>query len=257
MKPCIFCSKPADSHEHVIPQWIYKKCGDDFTGTRFFRGRYVEGKGLMEEGQPLPKSVKSKIVCEDCNGGWMSDLETQAIKSFGLLCELEWPVLHRTVIEQVRDDRDTLTRWLMKTAACCLFALPSDERMPDEDLNAVYKNLPIRNVWVDLAHCEGDGVVVSFLRGFQTINGGRLTPNMVDIDGQNFHFVIQINHLLLRIGRAVNAHVQYRTDVGPVPFRIYPEPDKTIPRVMTFSDFQAFQHAVVLNTWKGCKEGGK
>jgi len=68
MPDCIFCPNPADSVEHVFPQWVLdrKKLGP----SRFHFGNRPERVADID--------LTVKSVCGACNNGWMSDLENDA-----------------------------------------------------------------------------------------------------------------------------------------------------------------------------------
>jgi hypothetical protein len=71
MSKCIFCNNAANSKEHIIPQWllsILPNPGDAF--------RFKIGNKDPVLSPSIERTVKA--VCQDCNRGWMSDLEVEA-----------------------------------------------------------------------------------------------------------------------------------------------------------------------------------
>ena len=76
-RQCAFCSQIANlTGEHLWSDWIGK-----LLGTRKYTFTRIEpdGRELRWEGNEL--NLKAKVVCENCNSGWMSDLES-ATKPF-------------------------------------------------------------------------------------------------------------------------------------------------------------------------------
>jgi hypothetical protein len=120
-RQCLFCGSVGKlTEEHVFGDWL-QKLGFTGPGLR----ELVEDADLknrvLQEGHPFNKTLR--IVCEDCNGGWMSKLETAA-KS--LLIQMF------NTSGKVRLDEDsqiTLARWAFKTA-CVLSQLGSRKTFP-------------------------------------------------------------------------------------------------------------------------------
>jgi hypothetical protein len=100
---CLFCANNPNSKEHAWPNWLLKMRKDKNWGPirRSVEGLPVEITASAE--------VKIKAVCQICNNGWMSRLETEN-KSLigGLLNDLSLPLdtSHQT----------SLARWTLKTA---------------------------------------------------------------------------------------------------------------------------------------------
>lgn len=79
-KLCIFCDRAADSKEHFWPEWMHellpqlpdpRHSRQSFTyhpsGAQDTRG--VDGR------QGAVHTIKMRVVCSDCNNGWMNRLE--------------------------------------------------------------------------------------------------------------------------------------------------------------------------------------
>ena len=72
-RTCVFCRAPASSREHVFPQWL----------SRYYHER--EADGVFTLWSPEGRARKVRIVdatvrrvCEACNSGWLSRLETSS-----------------------------------------------------------------------------------------------------------------------------------------------------------------------------------
>jgi len=71
--------------------------------------------------------------------------------------------------------------------------------------------------------------------------------------GDGFKFIVQFNHLLLRIAQAPGANVTYQSQRGELPVRLYPTPIPRTPENFAYEDIMKFEHSVVLETWAGCR----
>ena len=117
-RTCFFCGRRGSlSKEHVWPRWIQKYV-DTPEPTRSSRttGFYHEGDTITIEPDritpPRQGSVltfKVRIVCERCNNGWMSKLESQAKPILRSLISDEAAVIEAAAAA-------TLATWAVKTA---------------------------------------------------------------------------------------------------------------------------------------------
>jgi len=78
MKNCLFCNNIANSKEHIVPVWLSNAL--ERTEEEIIMNYHSLGANEIREQGKL-KGFKTKSVCEHCNNGWMSQLETQ-VKSF-------------------------------------------------------------------------------------------------------------------------------------------------------------------------------
>ena len=77
-KQCLFCASEANSKEHLWSDWILKRLGTQPTRIKMGKAR----------ASTVPHSViEVRCVCIPCNGGWMSDLESENIPIIGRLME--------------------------------------------------------------------------------------------------------------------------------------------------------------------------
>src|SRR5260370_6566851 len=77
-KQCLFCASEANSKEHLWSDWILKRLGTQPTRIKMGKAR----------ASSVPHSViEVRCVCIPCNGGWMSDLESENIPIIGRLME--------------------------------------------------------------------------------------------------------------------------------------------------------------------------
>jgi hypothetical protein len=71
-RQCIFCPSPANTKEHVWPEWVLAVIDQD----RPFRFELGSDPEFVFSGE-----FKIRCVCGTCNHGWMSRLENE-VKPF-------------------------------------------------------------------------------------------------------------------------------------------------------------------------------
>jgi hypothetical protein len=88
LQNCIFCGNGGVTGEHIYSKWMhsYLCLGPKYGRTEFRehieslpdnRGVSLTRKGKIRKTERVV-STKLKIVCRDCNNGWMSGIEMQA-----------------------------------------------------------------------------------------------------------------------------------------------------------------------------------
>jgi hypothetical protein len=106
--PCVFCGSTTSkiNKEHVIPNWISKLFADEDS----------QGYGIIRDGKletafiaPLLQQTVG-VVCELCNGGWMSKLEHDVMPNLGPMIQSG-----RTTKLPPQSQR-LLATWSVKTA---------------------------------------------------------------------------------------------------------------------------------------------
>ena len=126
VRSCVFCgielTKSNRSKEHIVPEWLQKARGlsDQTLSAGFGTASSLTIKRQMD----LDSFLAGK-VCENCNNGWMHDLE-EATRSL-LIRLLDRDANPETLGEE---ERQQLTKWAIKTAISCNSAL-SDEPQID------------------------------------------------------------------------------------------------------------------------------
>jgi hypothetical protein len=98
---CAFCPNPANTLEHLWPDWILKS----LRASQPIR-HTIGKRPPFDVKSP---EVKTRAVCEQCNGGWMSNLEVVNRPLVGaLIHDISAPI---EPIQQAN-----LAAWTMKTA---------------------------------------------------------------------------------------------------------------------------------------------
>ncbi len=99
-RQCIFCPNPANSKEHLWPEWALKSIG---------RHRPIVRRTHGVPGKEFQSPISVKHVCRECNSGWMSALESD-IKSY------VQPMLHGVALALTKEQQAAICAWALKTA---------------------------------------------------------------------------------------------------------------------------------------------
>jgi len=101
METCIFCDNPANSKEDLFPRWILKRVK---TGVPLYRQLGDAPPELTED-----QEVRIPCVCQSCNNGWMSKMETTVQKFAG-------PMIEDFYLPLDRQYQQNLSEWAVKFA---------------------------------------------------------------------------------------------------------------------------------------------
>jgi len=104
---CIFCNKPAETLEHVLPAWTYELEAGAIGWKIVKSGGNESTRAWFAES--ARRTLRVHVVCTSCNNGWMSRLE-EAYKP--LLLRL---LAGRPVTLSLEEQR-LVSRWALKTA---------------------------------------------------------------------------------------------------------------------------------------------
>lgn len=75
MKQCAFCPHTAKlSAEHILGKWM----NELFAGR--MKGEYSDGAGRHRKWESTEIDWTARVVCENCNNTWMSDIESKHAK---------------------------------------------------------------------------------------------------------------------------------------------------------------------------------
>ena len=109
-KSCIFCGRKGNkSKEHLWPEWMHEYLpyvgdGNHIRESNTFQWKTpVDEKKLKRQGQLF--TTKFRVVCSDCNNGWMSRLEEAVKPMFLKMIRGEKVSLHKS-------DQELLSRWI-------------------------------------------------------------------------------------------------------------------------------------------------
>ena len=125
---CVFCKAAETSREHVVGEWVGKLFPEEQQSTYGI----MRANGDIISFQRKPFDLKVKVVCVNCNTGWMSDLETAVMSRLG------------PMIQSARATRltpcfqSTLATWAVKTALMMEYLHPAPRVIPDTEYAALY-----------------------------------------------------------------------------------------------------------------------
>ena len=193
---CIFCHKKGKrAKEHVWPLWLQKHLG--------VCSEMRQGVHRSLNGQPISKriqsynSMKYGEICEKCNNGWMSDIESRVkstlIKAIASR-RVDTPYLDRT-------ESSDLSIWCFKTVLILNAADNYRSIIPKAHYRYLYDNRTIpSNVFIDMGVCPW----LDALSSKQTQN---LIGNLLDEDDSalenklkhRYNIVIGIDKIVFRV----------------------------------------------------------
>jgi hypothetical protein len=99
-RSCVFCGNPANSREHVWPQWVSRHFAAPFKLVDLSRDIPPRSMDTLD--------AQVRRVCQGCNGGWMSQLEAQAKP-------LLEPMFDGNPVTLEPDVQAVLAAWTVKT----------------------------------------------------------------------------------------------------------------------------------------------
>jgi hypothetical protein len=127
---CIFCEGTRLTKEHVWPNWLGNYLSRDAPYTlhttsfgKIADGNVTHGIRIDKRRTGDPKSRKLRIVCRDCNNGWMSRLQTECKSFLPSYIAGEWPGLDNAQQQQ-------LAAWATMFTMVCEFADPRTRATP-------------------------------------------------------------------------------------------------------------------------------
>jgi hypothetical protein len=107
---CIFCGQRANSSEHVWPGWLARIIeqlpGKNKTLSSIRTNQHGERRGWKKD---RPEIITKNVCKVGCNGGWMSDLESEA-------ASIIRPMVNGEEQTLTGKQQATITIWMIKTA---------------------------------------------------------------------------------------------------------------------------------------------
>jgi hypothetical protein len=129
VKVCVFCGGIPLTKEHVLPRWL--KVALDPTVRRH---RYIRvSNGTVRQHDSTPLDAQVKIVCSDCNSGWMNQLEEDVRRFLPDLIQGNPCVLDT-------EAQRALASWSLKTMLMLQYTHPAEVRViPVSDITRFHE----------------------------------------------------------------------------------------------------------------------
>ena len=249
VRKCLFCGATADSQEHVFAEWLTKRMR---ARNQKFQAAVFNGEtGLKTYGWTTPGKYRTKQVCDDCNNGWMSQLEQDFQQKVGGLIEPDWPLLAEEMVQSLQDHSEMMVRWMIKTAIIFEKASPKGVRpvIPVEVRSMAIGKERTEDFFLAVANIQTADFMPNLSKGYPVWKNGIYNNHMVHRDG--FSFAVHLNHLAIRLIRAPNSQAGIKMfrfakdNKAKAPFWIIP---KTInyedPVDHSFPAFKLFMDSI-------------
>jgi hypothetical protein len=137
---CIFCGALPLTKEDLFPKWMSEVISAPAAARPLAkRGQYLrrfESNGEITEqrwGSYKVLGLTARCVCENCNGGWMSDIEAVA-------CSILTPMIHDRAVELGRDSQRAIATWLALKAIVFRYGSRPVFPAPPETLRYIHQN---------------------------------------------------------------------------------------------------------------------
>jgi hypothetical protein len=145
---CAFCRSPNLTREHVLPDWL-TEIGLDLEPSIHHAGPINR---LPREWSARPYTTTVRMVCGDCNSGWLSRLEGEAKPIIA-------PLIRGEGRRLPYDDQALIAAWTCKTALVSLLASSEEARangygVPLTEYTTLYAHrdrlepLPFSQYWI-------------------------------------------------------------------------------------------------------------
>jgi hypothetical protein len=130
-RTCVFCGGTPLTREHVLPRWLRAAFPD--ADGRAVHVRESLTNQHVREGSLL--DATAKIVCGDCNSGWMNDLEAE-VRDF-----LPRMIRGRPIMLGAKRQA-ALAIWCVKTVMMLQTTHPKEDQqaIPAEDYAALFRD---------------------------------------------------------------------------------------------------------------------
>jgi hypothetical protein len=161
-RTCIFCGGNKLSKEHFWSKWIDPLISSQFSfryeanGVQIGRGKVIRTGYTERTGKPTSKRLR--VVCKQCNNGWMSALEANAKRVLTPL------ILGKRTTLTASDQRSIAT-WVSLKSIISEHNIHDDEVTPQTARSAFRKNpQPLSGMIIWIGECGQGGWQSAFYR---------------------------------------------------------------------------------------------
>jgi hypothetical protein len=216
--PCIFCGSTPTTKEHVFPRWLNRYLSSQH--QQLEQARYGEGAfDITRQSVGLDFTVRK--VCDSCNSGWMSSLESEMINILHpIISGLDLRLLPLKSQRQI-------ALWGVKTAMVLdntqvAPVLPSAQLARMRSHHAIPRNT---RVWLGACN-ELYPLVTSYTVRIDLEN--RQNPDILHSGG--FYSPMKIGHLCLYVYfTPADVTIQYPPRYRAAVARIWPRRGSSLP----------------------------
>lgn len=145
-KVCVFCrSTERVNKEHLFPKWMHPHLPRTAEHARLKTESGTTGTPHHRQGDV--STIVFRVVCEKCNGGWMSELEARAKP-------LLIPAMNARPLTLTKDHQRTLATWIAVKMTVGEFANFPGKLISPIDATFLKEHSQPPNTWdIWLAHC--------------------------------------------------------------------------------------------------------
>jgi hypothetical protein len=235
---CVFCGKPGGSEEHIISTSVQRRMR--ITEVEIESGiRDAEDYGQFRKSHRFEKLV-TREVCDECNRGWMSQLEIDFLAVAGKLIQPDWPEVDAAFIRECVKGSTTIGRWAIKTAITASLAGVLHYRIPPEIAVGVRLGKLPETFALKLAHIRERSFNLLINPGFKFL-GENGEEWKVSESGKAFDAVFQLNHLAIRAINAPRATVGFEAPDRILPISAFPVAGDVSLSEYSFASFDDFE----------------
>lgn len=152
---CVYCARTFSkrhgrdrSGEHIIPRWshsLFERPGGDLLHQRIGLARQIDGKTHLvmpnfrkRAGDFASRQVK--VVCSDCNSGWMSRLEGEVRDYLSSLVTGE-------LVSLTPEHQSFVAKWVAMKTMLAEYTSPADLVIPRSELHRFYAERTLTSSW--------------------------------------------------------------------------------------------------------------
>jgi len=212
-RKCIFCGRRKISNEHIFAQWLLKELDINDKYVTMTHSSAI-GIPVSNRKHPFSKLVNG-LVCENCNNGWMSQLEGNCKKHIINIMNMDNIC---TGLNFLVEQYDTFAKWAFKNVILLNSATNYRQLVPCEHYVSLYSgNIP-EGVFIDLAFCKSD----SKIEWRQTPGGFVIKNKEIPYNAYLRRYLItfQIKRLLIKVAFYESLANVFYEDEGAI--RLFP-----------------------------------
>lgn len=220
-KRCIFCRGTTLTYEHIVPDWtreIIPRTPDhkhDLIRVKMNLARERTETSDLRQGHPLSKKVR--VVCKNCNSGWLSKFEDE------LKPKIRPLILGEEAILTPWDQRRVAT-WAAKTTMTMEFAQPEATAITFEEREYLRLHREPKktfNIWI--GRYEGTRHTIAY-RHHSAFIGSPPPPETVVMRNTQAT-IIGVNSLFLHVASSSAPGIKLNLESKPTKLRqIWPPP---------------------------------